>query len=79
MNIIDFYEVAGSVSGLVGAVMVASHTRFSPYGWMLFLVSSVMLVLFSFQLGKYWLLVQQFGFAAINVLGLVRAFQKKDE
>ena len=77
MLIIDILEWTGSITGLVGSVMVASHTRVSKYGWMLFLVSSLSLSAFAIVLGKYGLMVQQLGFAAINVFGLVRAWLKK--
>lgn len=76
MLIIDILEWVGSITGLVGSIMVASHTRASKYGWMLFLVSSLSLSAFAIVLGKYGLMVQQLGFAAINVFGLVRAWLK---
>lgn len=77
MHFVDFLEWGGSITGLVGSIMVASHTRVSKYGWMLFLVSSLSLSAFAVILGKYGLMVQQMGFAAINVFGLIRAWLKK--
>ena len=77
MLIIDVLEWTGSITGLVGSIMVASHTKFSKYGWFLFLVSSLSLSAFAIVLGKFGLMVQQVGFGAINVLGLVRAWRNK--
>lgn len=70
---IDFLEWAGSLSGLAGAFLLATHTRFSRYGWLAFLAANLALIGFSIGIGRYGLLVQQVGFTATTLLGLYRA------
>lgn len=77
MIALDIYEIIGSMTGLSGAVLVATHSKYSRYGWILFLISGVMLSLFSIGLNKHWLLLQQLGYMATNVLGLVMDIKTK--
>ena len=70
---IDFLEWAGSLSGLAGAFLLATHTRFSRYGWLAFLAANLALIGFAIGIGRYGLLVQQVGFTATTLLGLYRA------
>ena len=77
MIALDIYEIIGSMTGLAGAVLVATHSKYSRYGWILFLISGAMLSLFSIGLNKHWLLLQQLGYMATNVLGLVMDIKTK--
>ena len=70
---IDFLEWAGSLSGLVGAFLLATHTRFSRYGWLAFLAANLALIGFAIGIDRYGLLAQQVGFTATTLLGLYRA------
>lgn len=70
---IDFLEWAGSLSGLLGAFLLATHTRVSRYGWLAFLAANVTMIGFALGIGRYGLLVQQLGFMATSLLGIYRA------
>lgn len=70
---IDFLEWAGALSGLAEAFLLATHTRFSRYGWLAFLAANLALIGFAIGIGRYGLLVQQVGFTATTLLGLYRA------
>jgi len=71
--VIDFLEWAGSLSGLLGAFLLATHTRVSRYGWLAFLAANLAMIGFAFGIGRYGLLVQQLGFMATSLLGIHRA------
>ena len=64
---IDFLEWAGSLSGLLGAFLLATHTRVSRYGWLAFLAANVAMIGFALGIGRYGLLVQQIGFMAGDI------------
>ena len=70
---IDFFEWAGSLCGLAGAFLLATHTRFSRFGWWAFLAANFALIGFAIGIGRYGLLVQQVGFTATTLLGIYRA------
>lgn len=71
--LIDTLEWAGSILGLLGACVLATHTRFSRYGWLAFLGANVVMIAFALEIGRYGLLVQQVGFMGTSLLGLYRA------
>lgn len=70
---IDVLEWVGSLSGLAGAFMLATHTRVSRYGWLAFMSANVAMVLFAIGIQRYGLFVQQLGFMATSMLGIYRA------
>lgn len=41
---IDALEIAGTVMGLLGAFLLATHTSFSRYGWLAFLLANFALI-----------------------------------
>lgn len=66
-------EWSGSLCGLTGAFLLATHTRLSRYGWVAFFVANISMVGFALGIGRYGLLVQQLGFMATSLLGMYRA------
>jgi nicotinamide riboside transporter PnuC len=64
------FEWIGTTMGILGSVMVASKSRYSPYGWIAFLMSSMSLAKFGFMTGAYGLLTLEAVFICTNVLGL---------
>lgn len=66
-------EWAGSLLGLLGAFLLATHSRASRYGWVAFLAANVAMIAFAFGIDRYGLLVQQAGFMGTSLLGLRRA------
>lgn len=67
------FEWAGSLLGLLGAFLLATHSRVSRYGWLAFLAANVTMIVFAAGIGAHGLLVQQLGFTASSLLGLYRA------
>lgn len=70
---IDALEIVGSASGLLGALLLATHTRVSRYGWLAFLLANFALIGFAIGIERYWLLAQQLGFMLTSLLGLYRS------
>lgn len=70
---IDALEIAGTVMGLLGAFLLATHTSFSRYGWLAFLLANFALMGFALGIERYWLLAQQTGFMATSILGIYRS------
>lgn len=56
--------------GLVGAFLLATHTRFSKWGWICFLLSNVGWISYALSTHANGLLLQQVGFTATSLLGL---------
>lgn len=65
-------EMIGTVCGISGAILIASNTEFSPYGWIAFAVSSCALLGFAFHIRAWGLLALQLCFCGTNALGLWR-------
>ncbi|WP_442284390.1 hypothetical protein [Variovorax sp. M-6] len=66
-------EWSGSVLGLVGALMLATNSRLSRYGWVAFLIANFCMLGFAIG-GRHWgLLTQQAGFTATSILGIFRS------
>ncbi|MGA8054067.1 MAG: hypothetical protein WCA12_09450 [Burkholderiales bacterium] len=65
-------EWVGSIAGLIGAVLLASNSRASPYGWLAFITANVAMIVFALGIDARGLLVQQLGFMATSCLGLYR-------
>lgn len=72
-NPLKMFEWGGSLTGLAGAAVLASNTRISKYGWWLFLLANVFMIVFA-KMGRHdGLLLQQVGFTLTSVLGIVRS------
>lgn len=67
-----FFEWTGTVAGILGAAMIASKSRVSPFGWIAFLISSSSLGVFAWLSGAYGLLTLESVFFVTNVVGLWR-------
>lgn len=64
---------AGAVVGLVGAFLLALNTSVSRWGWLAFLGSNILILLFTGSVGLWGFFTMQVGFTATSVLGLWRA------
>ena len=69
---LDALEWAGSLMGLFGAFLLATHTGLSRYGWWAFLAANLAMIGFAFGIDRYGLLLQQTGFMFTSLLGLYR-------
>jgi hypothetical protein len=73
MNWIHVCEWLGAFLGLLGAYMLATHSRCSKWGWVAFLASNVAMIGFALGAGAYGLLLMQLGFMGSSGLGCYRA------
>jgi len=65
-------EWTGAATGITGAAMVASHSRYSPYGWICFLISSMCMSCFAVITQAWGLMLLEACFFLTNLLGLWR-------
>ncbi|HGH3423951.1 nicotinamide mononucleotide transporter [Pseudomonas sp. MAFF 301449] len=67
-----YFEWIGSLCGVLGALMISTNTRVSPWGWWLFLVSSLSLCCYAVLAQAWGLLLLNGCFVATNITGLIR-------
>jgi nicotinamide riboside transporter PnuC len=67
-------EMIGAVCGIAGAVLVSLNIPQSKYGFVLFLISSILLGVVSWQRKMQYLLTMQIVFLGINMVGVARWF-----
>jgi hypothetical protein len=67
-----FFEWSGSLFGLLGALLLASNSRASKYGWVAFLAANCAMIAFAVAIDARGLLLQQIGFMATSLLGIYR-------
>jgi nicotinamide riboside transporter PnuC len=70
MIIATVFEWIGTCSGILGAAMIASKAKISPFGWIAFLISSCSLSVFAFLTGAFGLLTLELVFVLTNIAGL---------
>jgi len=68
------FEMIGAICGVAGAVLVSLNIPQSKYGFILFLISSILLGIVSWQRKMQYLLTMQMVFLGINMVGIVRWF-----
>ena len=75
------FEWSGSLLGLLGALLLATNSRVSRYGWVAFLFANVAMIAFALMIGAHGLLLQQAGFTFTSFLGLYRSgfFHRRDK
>jgi hypothetical protein len=69
----EVLEWSGSIIGIVGAALLASHGPWARLGWLCYLVANVFLIAWALRVSASGLLVQQLVFSAISLLGLKRS------
>lgn len=69
---VQWLEWFGSITGIVGATMMAANTRTSPWAYPVWVIASLAMLAFALSQQHYGLAVQQGFFSAINLLGLYR-------
>ena len=74
MMMLDILEWTGTICGIAGATLIASNVRRSPWGWWLFVASSLVLSLYGLLIGAYGIMLLNLCFVMTNLLGLVRVW-----
>ena len=64
------WEWSGSTLSILGALLLATHTKASRYGWLAFLAANIVLLAYFANSGLYGLVVQQIAFTGTSVLGI---------
>lgn len=72
-NLVLAFEWGATLFGLLGAFLLATHSRFSRWGWPAFLVANLLMISFALALERHGLLVQQMGFMVTSFIGMWRA------
>lgn len=63
-------EAVATATGLAGAYLLASRTRWAPLGWLSFLASNAAWLYFAWQKDHPGLFLQQVGFTGSSLLGI---------
>ena len=69
---IRLLEWIGAIAGIAGAMLIASNTPGSAYGWIAFSASSLALTVFALHLRAWGLLCLQLCFCVTNAVGMWR-------
>ncbi len=69
---LKFLKLIGEIGGIIGALMVATNTGISAYGFLFFTISSIAWSIAAWRMKEYGLMRMSLAFTAINVLGIVR-------
>ena len=72
MSMLFVLEWTGAIMGFIGAALLASNTRVSPYGWILFLMSNVVWIAYGGIQSAWGLVAMQVGFTFTSLLGIWR-------
>lgn len=73
LSLVDFLEWTGTVFSLIGAFLLAFNFKFSRWGWVSFLFANFTMLLFAQLINRSGLSLQQVGFIASSVVGLIRS------
>jgi hypothetical protein len=69
----EVLEWSGSIIGMLGAALLASHGPKARFGWLCYLLANIFLIAWSVRVSATGLMVQQLVFSATSVLGLKRS------
>ncbi|MFL1449227.1 nicotinamide mononucleotide transporter [Pseudomonas tritici] len=70
----EVLEWTGTICGIAGAALIASNVRLSPWGWWLFLISSLALTCYGVLIGAYGIMSLNICFVLTNCLGIARVW-----
>lgn len=67
---IELTEWMGCIIGLCGAALLATNSRYSAWGWVLFLLSNAAWIAFGLMTHANGLVVMQIGFTITSLTGI---------
>lgn len=70
----EILEWTGTACGIAGAALIASNVRLSPWGWWLFLVSSLTLTCYGVLVEAHGIACLHMCFVLTNAIGLYRVW-----
>lgn len=74
--IMHYVEWFGAITGVIGAIWLASNISSSKWGYVFFICSSLSLFTWAYQMEYNGVMMQQLIFTIINVYGFYRWFIK---
>lgn len=74
-----YIEWFGAITGVIGAIWLASNIASSKWGYAFFITSSISLLIWSTNMGYNGVMTQQLIFTVINVYGFYHWFIKKSD
>jgi hypothetical protein len=78
MNLISLkkikFDFLGTITGILGAIIVASNINLNFYGFFLFLLSSIFYIIYSIETNQKNLLVLNIVFTIIDIIGMIRYY-----
>lgn len=66
----ELIEWTGCILGLCGAALLATNSRYSAWGWVLFILSNAAWIAYGVLTHANGLVVQQLGFTATSLMGI---------
>jgi hypothetical protein len=69
-SLVRFFEMVGTVAGITGALLLSANIEYSRYGYVLFLLSSLMLFGHARLIRANWLMGLQLCFLGTNLNGI---------
>ena len=73
MSLNAWLEWSGALIGIMGAGLLATHSRGAKYGWLCFLAANLLFIAWALRIGASGLLVQQVCFTLTSLLGIARS------
>ena len=66
-------EWTGSIIGILGAALLASHGLYARWGWLCYLLANVLLICWALRISATGFLLQQLVFFVTSVMGIRRS------
>lgn len=66
----EILEWTGCFTGLGGSALLATNSRYSAWGWVLFILSNAAWIAYGLLKGANGLVAQQIGFTATSLIGI---------
>ena len=72
-QVTQMFEWTSTITGLIGAYLLATNSRIARWGWVGFTLANVFAMTFALRAGHSGLFVQQLGFMGSSMLGMYRS------
>lgn len=81
MELSTILEWSFTATGLLGASLLATYSKYAPWGWVAFLITNIITICFAISQEFYGLTIQQVFFCATSIWGIYRSglFKKNRE
>jgi len=73
--LLEFLEYGGSLLSVIGAITVASNSKYSKWGFVVFAVSNFLLGGWAYLTDAVGVLLMSLSFLCINMYGIIKWFR----